>query len=236
MKALLIHLEAPLQSYGAEAVDSRRPIREMPGSSMIVGLLANAMGYRRTEEERLGALQSRLTYAARLDRPGERLRDFQTAQLSGADVMWTTEGVQGRGGGAETHDNPVLRTMEYWSDRLCLVAVALADGDGPSIEDLGEALRAPRRPLHIGRKCCLPSEPLFAGYRDGNDLREILLAEPLRDIRSDGRILLQSDAPVEGWTETSVTDRCDWVTRFFGGSRSVWQGYVDSSVFGKATP
>lgn len=234
MRALLLHLEAPLQSYGAEAVDNRRPIRDMPGASMIVGLLGNALGYRRTDTEALRSLQERVTYAARLDRPGERVKDFHTAKLQKRDVMWTSSGVQERGGGIDTYDDPLLRYLDYWSDRLCLVALTLKDGAGPTLDDLGQALRYPKRPLHIGRKCCLPSEPIFGGYREGEDLPKILFEEPLRSMAADERILVQSDSPIDGWRELGVTDRCDWTTRFFGGERSVWQGYVRTDDFPKA--
>ena len=44
---ILIRLEAPLMAFGREMVDARGQIREFPGASMLTGLIANALGFRR---------------------------------------------------------------------------------------------------------------------------------------------------------------------------------------------
>jgi CRISPR system Cascade subunit CasD len=97
---LLLRLEAPLMSFGTTAVDHRRPVQAWPAVSMLTGLLANALGWQRSDAQALDALQARIRWAARIDRAGVALSDFQTAQLSKADKGWTTRGVvEGRGGG-----------------------------------------------------------------------------------------------------------------------------------------
>src|SRR3954465_10821725 len=100
MQFLLLRLETPLLAFGGEAVDARGVIADFPAASMITGLLANALGFRRSEGERLQRLQDRLIFAARIDRDGERITDFQTAQLGRNDLSWTTRGrPEGRAGG-----------------------------------------------------------------------------------------------------------------------------------------
>ena len=237
MRALVLHLEAPLQSYGSEAVDSRRATDEMPGLSMLTGLLGNALGYRRTEARRLETLQSRISYAARVDRRGEPLRDFQTAGIAKADTSWSTWGVrQERGGGEGSYDSPHIRYLDYHADRVCVVALALSDESSPTLDELHHALRLPARPLFLGRKACLPSAPISAGIREGSDLLEILMREPLRAIPDSNDILVQvngSPGDTTWWT-TSVADRCDWRTRSFGGARQVARTTIHVDRFARA--
>ena len=67
---LLLRLEAPLMSFGTTAVDHRRPVQPWPPVSMLTGLLANALGWQRSDVAALDALQSRIRWAARIDRAG----------------------------------------------------------------------------------------------------------------------------------------------------------------------
>ena len=79
---LILHLEAPLMAFGGETVDNLGVIRSFPAVSMLTGLLANALGWRRVERQRHQDLQDRLVFAARMDREphgGLSLQDFQTA-------------------------------------------------------------------------------------------------------------------------------------------------------------
>lgn len=161
---LLLRLEAPLMSFGTLAVDANRPVQRWPAVAMLTGLLANALGWRRTDAQALEDLQARLRWAARLDRPGEPLHDFQTAQLDKKDLGWTTYGTpEGRDGGDDTYKPPHIRQREYRADASVAVALRLdPPATAPTLQDLAEALRRPRRPLFIGRKNCLPSLPLLA--------------------------------------------------------------------------
>ena len=80
-------------SFGGETVDNIGVTRWFPSSSMLTGLLANALGWDRTDGPRHQALQDRLVFAARIDREppgGVPLTDFQTAQLGARDRGWTT--------------------------------------------------------------------------------------------------------------------------------------------------
>src|SRR6516225_1263812 len=101
MRVMLARLEAPLMAFAREMVDATGPTRDDPDASLFTGLLANALGYARSEYARHQALQDRLRLASRIDREGHPLIDFQTAQLGKNDRGWTTRGVpEGREGGA----------------------------------------------------------------------------------------------------------------------------------------
>src|SRR5690606_18495056 len=76
MTVLLLRLAGPLQSWGSAARFARRTTENAPTKSGVLGLLAAAEGRPRTAD--LSDLAA-LRFAVRLDQPGTRLRDFQTA-------------------------------------------------------------------------------------------------------------------------------------------------------------
>jgi CRISPR system Cascade subunit CasD len=165
LEHLLLRLEAPLMSFGTTAVDHRRPVQPWPAVSMLTGLLANALGWQRSDGPALDALQARIRWAARIDRAGVALNDFQTAQLSKDDKGWTTRGVvEERGGGADSYRSPHLRDRDYRADASVLVALRLAPAQqAPTLADLAAALDRPARPLFLGRKGCPPATRIGQG-------------------------------------------------------------------------
>ena len=171
-------------SFGSTAVDHRRPVQAWPAVSMLTGLLANALGWERSQTTELDRLQARLRWAARIDRPGVPLNDFQTAQLAKNDRGWTTRGtVEERGGGADSYNSPHLRYRDYRADASVLVALRLDDADEvPTLGDLAVALDEPARPIFLGRKGCLPATRLNLGLVQAEDaLQALLRAEYLLD-------------------------------------------------------
>ena len=186
MRHLIMRLESPLMAFGGETIDNYGVVRWFPSVSMLTGLLANALGWRRIERERHQRLQDRLVFAARIDREpsgGVRTPDFQTAQIAAADRGWTTRGrPEGRAGGAATYLAPNLRYRDYWADMRVTVCLRLQpEQEAPTLDDLKSALDQPARPLFIGRKPCLPSVRLFAGFRCADSTLDALLAIPLAD-------------------------------------------------------
>jgi len=159
---LILWLDAPLMAFGTTLIDAHGPVQDFPAASLLTGLLANALGYRRTETERLQALQDRLAYAVRLDDLGERVEDFQTADIAQKDVGWTTRGApEGRAGGAGTYKGKHIQRRVFNADARATLALRLEPADAaPTLEDLARALDRPARPLFIGRKPCLPAGPL----------------------------------------------------------------------------
>ena len=242
MRHLILHLEAPLMAFGGETIDNYGVIRWFPSASMLTGLLANALGWRRIESERHQALQERLVFAARIDREphgGTRLTDFQTAKLAANDRGWTTRGApEDRAGGANTYNAPHLRYRDYFADMRVTVALRLEPSGGdPDLNGLAEALTEPARPLFIGRKPCLPSVPLFAGFSDGATALAALLSWPL-DLGADQSTPVRAIWPAsEGATgitpsqSYSLTDQRNWVSGLHGGGRAVCEGAVQSDGF-----
>ena len=75
MSVLLLKLAGPLQSWGADSRFTERKTRHEPTKSGVIGLLAAALGRRRTEP--VDDLAS-LRFGVRIDQPGHYECDFQT--------------------------------------------------------------------------------------------------------------------------------------------------------------
>lgn len=236
MDVLLLRFDAPLMSFGAPAIDHRGVTQDHPPLSMLTGLLSNALGYDHRDAERLQALQSRLRIAARCDRRGERLIDFQTVDLGQAfltDTGWTTRGaVEARAGGSArqaTH----IRTREYLADAVYTVALTLDPPEpAPTLDDLAAALDTPERPLFLGRKPCLPATRLLLGRVRAATLRDALRQRrPAIDPARDG----DPTAALAWWPEhehdadgvtVTVTDERDWANQIHGGHRVLRHGTI----------
>ena len=225
---LLLRLEAPLMAFGGETIDNFGIIRDFPALSMVTGLLANALGWRREEATRHNRLQERLVMGARLDHPGERLQDFQNAQLGAKDTGWTTWGVpEGRAGGAGTYNSPHRRFRDYHADLSVLVALRLEPAEEPpTLDDLAEALDRPARPLFIGRKPCLPTGRLFFGWREGDSVLEVLQSAPLHDgSHPAGRLQWpDGEGRLPGDRLLELCDERNWTSGVHGGWRPVREG------------
>ncbi len=248
MRHLLLDLQAPLMAFGGETIDNYGVIRDFPAASMLTGLLANALGWRRIERQRHQRLQDRLVFAARIDREpagGVRLTDFQTAKLEKNDQGWTTRGIpEGRAGGANTYDAPHLRYRDYFADMRVTVALRLdpaVDGDGPTLDDLAAALDEPQRPLFIGRKPCLPSGRLFGCFSEGNTALAALMGLPIDEPNRTSDELIRllwpagEDAAADAAANRTyqLTDERNWVSGLHGGGREVCDGTAPVGAFGQ---
>ncbi len=219
MRHLILVLEGPLLAFGGETVDAHGVIADFPAASMLTGLLANALGWRRSDRTALDRLQARLRFVARIDREGRHFTDFQTAHLAHSDRGWTTRGApEGRAGGADTYLGPHIRLRHYDADKRVTVALRLDPAaEAPSVDDLAAALRAPARPLFLGRKPCLPSRPLL---EDVVEAADFLAALPPAE--APARLLLPDAEPSEPHDELRpISDQRNWRSGVHGGQRMV---------------
>ena len=254
MRHLILNLEAPLMAFGGETIDNYGVIRPFPAASMLTGLLANALGWRRIERERHQRLQDRLVFAARIDREpagSVRLTDYQTVQMGDSVdlyvrnnhwvIGWTTRGAPDERAGAlgSSRSGPFThqRWRDYWADMRVTVALRLRPEDeAPTLDDLKSALDSPARPLFIGRKPCLPSTRLFAGCETGDTaLAALVKASP--DAGEDGRKVRYLWPEGEGAANVGpgrpymLTDQRNWISGLHGGGRAVCEGTLDRDRF-----
>lgn len=91
MEIAILRFDAPLMSFGGVMVDQNGFTDRFPGTSLLAGLFANAMGMSHGEAGALGALQERIEYAARWDVAPASIVDYQTVNL-GSGKMRGTDG------------------------------------------------------------------------------------------------------------------------------------------------
>lgn len=232
VRHLVLRLASPLIAFGGEAIDNRGVIRDFPGISMLTGLIANALGWDRSEDVRHNGLQQRLRIGTVLE-PGARyLQDFQTADLGAADKGWTTWGSpEERRGGAGSYAGPHLRYRDYHADLCAWVVLRLMAADeAPTLDDIAEALNRPIRPLFIGRKPCLPSGRLVAGWQDAVDVLGALQSLVAQHAKASPTGWRAQWPDGEGVHEASrrldVCDERNWTSGVHGGWRSVHEALL----------
>jgi len=158
---LFLRLEGPLQAWGDTSKYVIRRTMDAPTKSGVLGLVCCAMGLSRQKaRERLPRLNT-LRMGVRIDRPGTRWWDYQTA---GAGIGMTTAG-----GDVKTGDKGTLITRrEYLADASFLVAL---QGETELVQEIAEALAEPKWVVSLGRKSCPPSIPVLARPREGESWR-----------------------------------------------------------------
>ena len=229
MDVLLLRLEAPLMAFGGPIVDNYGVVQPFPAASMLTGLIGNALGWEHKDGAALNMLQSRLRFAARIDRLGQEITDYQTVDL-GQDFMlstgWTTWGKrEDRAGALETRTGTHIRYRHYRADACIIVTLSLDSAEeSPTPDAVERALVEPARPLFLGRKTCLPASPLLLGRTTALSLIEALRTVPMRDAV---QVQAQWPADEEGPAPNrllAITDERDWVNQVHCGERLVRHG------------
>lgn len=140
MATLILNFVGP-QSWGNSSHFKRRDAGTEPGKSGVYGLIEAAMGLDRSETyPELEALR----FGVRADRPGLLAVDFQTAQ--------SVARAKGRG-----HKDEILRKF-YLDDAYFIVAL---EGHIETLTAIRNALIAPKRPIHLGRRPFSPLCPII---------------------------------------------------------------------------
>lgn len=266
MQHLILNLEAPLLAFGGETIDNYGVIRPFPAASMLTGLLANALGWRRVEQQKHQQLQDRLIFAARIDREpagNVRLTDYQTVRMGDTVdlyqqnnrwvIGWMTRGypderrgaLGAAGSGPFTHQ----RWRDYYADMRVTVALRLEPAeDYPTLDKLADKVQEPERPLFLGRKPCLPSRPLFGGLVAGDTALAALLnvaverpqdAPPddcLRVQWPDGEGVIDADIAPNRPEPAMLTDQRNWISGLHGGGRYVHESRIPLKKFPQPNP
>ena len=165
-------LGGPLQSWGDRSVFNRRDTRPEPTKSGIIGLLAAASG--RAREEPLDDLLG-LHLGVRVDQPGSLLRDYHTvSDYRGRPLPQA--GVSAKGLQKPTSPAKYTHVTQrfYLQDAVFLVAL---EGPAALVQTLAEAVQRPAFPLALGRRSCVPTQPLFLSISHA-ELEDVLHTEP----------------------------------------------------------
>jgi CRISPR system Cascade subunit CasD len=174
-----------MASWGDIAVGIQRPSYDHPSKSAIMGLLAAALGIRRTEDQKHAALAESYNFAVMLNSPGILLRDYHTIQVPSQSTIKKQKHVLTRKDELDFPPdelNTILSSRDYYCDSLCTVCLwCKSDEPEYSLELLKQKLKEPEFVLYLGRKSCPISLPLQPTITAGSDLKEAYFKTRFKD-------------------------------------------------------
>jgi CRISPR system Cascade subunit CasD len=177
---LLLWLEAPLQSWGADSKFGRRDTLPFPTKSGVLGLVCAALGAQGEQRDLLSEMstltQTAISYVKNIGKDGQvvkkereiSLQDFHMVG-SGYDKtdMWlslhipkTAEGKPAVGGGTK------MTYRYYLQDAKFAVILEVPES---RINEFAIALRNPVYDIFLGRKNCVPTDFVFRGVFETED-------------------------------------------------------------------
>lgn len=138
---ILLRFASPLQSWGYENGFETKLTAKEPTKSGVIGMVAAALGRKR--EDPIDDLVNEIDFGCRIDRAGTLLNDFQT-------MSWKYQ-----------NEEKASITMQkyYIQDGVFVVGLHLTNMD--LAKKICDAFKAPKFPLYLGRKCCIPTQPIF---------------------------------------------------------------------------
>lgn len=215
---LLLWLEAPLQSWGVDSRFGRRDTLQFPTKSGVLGLLCCSLGAGGSQLELLsemGPLQQSVIAFKKTKDPLMRnsktriteplLRDFHMVG-SGYDASnpWQDLMIPKKSNGERAVGGGSKITYRYYVQDSAF-AVAL-EVPLQKIAEFSTALSNPCWDLYLGRKCCVPTDIIFRGCYETEDVafsraqeiaEEKNLVEEFRVIEGnkEGESLILNDVP-----------------------------------------
>lgn len=211
MKFLALFLRAPLQSWGASSQFGDRGTLDAPTRSGLFGLLAAACGIDKHDEARDRewlARASSLPLTVFAFRRGGRMTDYHT--VGGGfdkDDPWQKRMIPATSDGKPRGTD--LTHRAYLADS---VFGAVLSGDDALVADMAAALADPVWGVWLGRKSCIPTEPVLAGVFDSEDGAKAALAARWRASReragktADGAVAFAVAEAVAGEEDEILPD------------------------------
>ena len=149
-----------MASWGEIAVGETRHTATYPGKSAVIGLMAAALGIKRTEPEKQQQMQQGYALAVKIYSQGTLLRDYHTAQVPDSVGKFTYRTRRDELVLGKDRLGTILSSREYRSDSLALLAVR-AFPDAPyDLQIIKEYLEKPRFHIYLGRKSCPLAAPM----------------------------------------------------------------------------
>jgi len=168
VNTLFLRLAGPMQSWGTSSRFQLRRTDDYPSKSGVLGMLLCAMGVRREDSPSKLKRLARLQVGVRVDLPGTTDWDYHT--------VGATIGIRSADGKVKKTQKTgeyetLLSRRQYLYDASFLVAL---QGSSDIINDCVRALDDPVWPLFLGRKCCVPTEPVLVGVGTFDGLKKAL--------------------------------------------------------------
>lgn len=211
MKILLLWLEAPLQSWGVDSRFGRRTTLPFPSRSGVLGLLCCAMGRGGEQKTWLTRMRPHPLTAVAYRRENKNvsplLRDYHVIGNGyNPDDSWQDLLIPKKNDGKRPVGSGTKITHRYYlQDMAFACALGIPEEEEEAIR---KGLTQPVWAICLGRKNCIPSEPVFRGIFATEDKA---LAEAARlatekkrkesfrvveGIRDGGEIMTLNDVPL----------------------------------------
>ena len=174
MEYLVFRLYGPLASWGEAAVGETRPSASYPTRSAIIGLLAAALGVRRSDQNLQDELRDQVLVAIKQYTSGVLLKDYHTAQVPGRGFKMRLGTRRDELSAPKPDLNTILSSREYRCEGYWVTAVQLRSDSRWSLEDLAGALSRPVYQPYLGRKSCPLAAPMMPRIVQADGLREAL--------------------------------------------------------------
>ena len=176
MHWLMITLAAPRASFAGPAPGGIRGTEHAPTRSVLLGLVAAALGIKQSDSEGHRTLSATLVFATRVEQDGALELDYHTTQVGKKTdlkkrVLYTRH---------DELDLPrsdlstILSERSYRCDYRATSAICRLDDDKTDLERIQNALRKPKWTLYLGRKCSPLAWPLAPVLIDAPDWRSAL--------------------------------------------------------------
>lgn len=176
-KFLIFDLYGIMASWGEVAVGEQRPTHAHPTKSSIVGFLAAALGWCRSDEARHVQLSKALQMAVCVRADGEFMRDYHTVQAPNTPPKgraYTTRYSEIRES-PKNKLNTILSQRDYWAGGVYQIAIGQGSPVsqmGVELEQLAQALNSPHYTLYLGRKACPLSLPVQPQIVEADTLKQ----------------------------------------------------------------
>lgn len=229
---LFLWLEAPLQSWGADSKFSRRDTLEFPTKSGVLGLVLCALGASGEQKELLARFADlKQTVLSFNDQKNDAslLHDFQMIGSGyNSDNPWEDLLIPKKNDGKAPVGGGTKLTHRYYLQNATFAVLLEVPADlAGSISD---SLLHPKYPIYLGRRCCVPTDFVYHGNYDSEELAENAAREYAKEKdellsvafkvidgeSSEGDVFTLNDVPLQFGTQKVYRDRR--VTKIIDGT------------------
>lgn len=216
MTGFLMHLSAPLQSWGGPADFKVRPTSTSPTRSALTGLIASSLGRPRDHDN---TDLAELRYTIRVDRPGHRQMDFHTIG-GGYPRELTPPTADGKR--KKLGEGTMVTERWYLADAAFTVAVT---GPATTTDAAVRALSKPVFAPYLGRRSCPPDAPVLLHANLDDPVAELdrapLHADRPRNQATIDVTFIYDTAPAPDQPATTTVRDCPGPGRTFN-TRDLW--------------
>lgn len=179
---LVFRLYGPMSAWGDIAVGERRPVQDHPSKSGILGLVAAAIGVRRSEAEALSRLHEAYGFASMVDTPGEILADYHTVQVPPGSKGHEFATRRAELGFRRDELQTILSHRNYRCDAVSAACIWPAADSAPyGLDFIKKKLLMPEFTLYLGRRSCPLALPLQPQILDAGSPTEALKLAHFKD-------------------------------------------------------